>query len=105
MAYITIKQVKGAHTTKRLRGSSFVKAYLTVVLSVALGTHTAAPCSFEKGLISVDNGRFHFSSFTLPFHYVGVHTEFFLFSGVVPQISGVLNVQSSPKMVSTRWPA
>lgn len=48
MVSLAIKQFQGAHTTKQLQGSYFMKVYITIVLSVALGIHTAAPCSFEK---------------------------------------------------------
>lgn len=80
---------QGAQTTKQLKGHYFMMAYITIVLSVALGTHTAAPCRSGEGPISLDIGRYHFSIFTLPFHYVGVHTEFPLLWCC---LTGVLNV-------------
>lgn len=92
-----IKQPQGAHTTKQLWGSYFMKAYITIVLSVALGIHTAAPCSFlrrprlsEYWMISL------FSVFICLFT-MGESKLSFLFSGVVSPIPGVLNVKSSPR--------
>lgn len=91
-----IKQLQGAPTTKQLLSCYFMKAYITIVLSVALGIHTAAPCSFEKApsqWISEDST----SPLLLCLFTMWESKLRFLFSGVVSPISGLLNVWSSPR--------
>lgn len=113
---LAIKQLQGAPTSKQLLSCYFIKAYITIVLSVALGIHTAAPCSFEKApsqWISEDST----SPVLLCLFTMWESMLRFLFSGVVSPMPGVLNVLSSPRwcphggltrpktlQLNTRWP-